>query len=340
MHQFSVKISKLRENATDLTNISVAINNHSTEINNIISQLDSAIQQKVSSTLKTISVQLDEQAKDCKKMGTQLNVIADCYAGTENKIVQGDIFVKAFHASKSTIDAIKATIEGVIEKITSIFDVEPINPDELSYDEYLEYRANHAVDENTRKLYEKYQKKIKIKDDDYDGTAHYHPVWNHINYNVEEDNVDERGRGSTYFHEVGHLIDDKSDLNSSTSTDWSYDFYKKLDKDLDNYINKIMKENGYTNKQDAYDDLTSWLWDDPDMKSGVSDLVNGLTDGEACGRWSHSDDYYNKSSIANEAFAHFFEAGMSTDSTKLDYIKEIFPSAYEEYQKMITDELK
>ena len=76
------------------------------------------------------------------------------------------------------------------------------------------------------------------------------------------------------------------------------------------------------------------------MKNGVSDLVNGLTDGKACGGWLHEDSYYNKNSIAKEAFAHFFEAGMSADTTKLDYIKEIFPSAYQEYQKMIQDELK
>ena len=50
--------------------------------------------------------------------------------------------------------------------------------------------------------------------------------------------------------------------------------------------------------------------------------------------------YYSRRNTPIEAFAHFFEAGMNADPTKLNYIKEIFPSAYKEYQRMIKDELK
>lgn len=122
-------------------------------------------------------------------------------------------------------------------------------------------------------------------------------------------------------------------------TDGSYDFYDKLNQDLNKYIEEIKEENGFSNNKDAYSYLSQWLWEDEDNKNGVSDLVNGLTDGVASGKWAHSDDYYNKKSIANEAFAHFFEAGMSADSTKVEYIKELFPSAWDEYQTMLEDEL-
>lgn len=77
--------------------------------------------------------------------------------------------------------------------------------------------------------------------------------------------------------------------------------------------------------------MSKWLKIDGDMKNGVSDLVFGLTDGMACGNWCYDESYYNKSAVAHEAFAHFFEAGMSEKSTKLDYIKEIFPKAYKEF---------
>lgn len=214
-----------------------------------------------------------------------------------------------------------------------------INPETLSYDEYLQYRIDHAVDENTKKLYEKYANKIKIKNDHYEGRAQYDDIWNHIEYNRGSDETDVRGRGYTYFHETGHLIDDKSDWFGSTSTDGRYDFYDKLFSDVENYVDKLMKENGYTNRNDGYDALSDWLFDDPDnLKNGLSDLIRGLTEGKASGRWGHDD--YNKKSICHEAFAHFFESGMREDPTKLNYVKEIFPEAYEEFQRMIQDELK
>lgn len=211
--------------------------------------------------------------------------------------------------------------------------------DEMSYEEYLQYREENAIDENTKKVYEMYKDKIKIKDGDYQDTAHYNDFWNHIKYDKDADADNVRGVGCTYFHEVGHLVDDKSDFFGNTSTDGSYDFYDKLSEDLDNYIDDIMETNGYTNREDAYKDLNEWLSMDGNMKNGISDIVCGLTDGEACGAWAHSSDYYNDKSICNEAFAHFFEAGMSDDPTKLEYIKEVFPSAYDEYQRMLEDEL-
>ena len=209
----------------------------------------------------------------------------------------------------------------------------------MTYEEILEYRAENAVDDNTRRMYERYLNKIKVNDDDYQGNAHYNSRKNHINYSDEDDATNERGPGNTYFHEVGHLIDDRSDWNGNTSTDGSYDFYACLQADVNNWLQRCMDENGYTDINDAYDDLSAWLWDDPNMKNGISDLVIGITSGNAGGRWSHKSDYYNSQSIPREAFAHFFEAGMCADPTKLDYIREIFPTAYEEFQQMLQDEL-
>lgn len=209
----------------------------------------------------------------------------------------------------------------------------------MSYEEVLEYRAEHAVDENTRRLYERYRRRVRIHDDDYDDTAHYNTILNHINYNAQDDAVNPRGPGCTYFHEVGHLIDDQSDWNGHTSTDWSYDFSVLLQADVDIWLQNCMRRNGYSNINDAYNDLTNWLWTDPDMKNGISDLVCGITEGNSVGGWGHDVGYYTSSKICNEAFAHFFEAGMSADTTKLDYIKQIFPSAYAEFQRMIQDEL-
>ncbi len=214
-----------------------------------------------------------------------------------------------------------------------------VDLEDMSYEEALEYRRQHAVDENSRLLYERYLNRIRINDDDYDGTAHYNNILNHINYNAEDDSRNRRGIGNTYYHEVGHLIDDRSDIFGLTSNDSRYNFYVSLQNDLDNYFGRIMTENGYTDISDAYAELSEWLNSDPHMMNGISDIVRGLTNGQATGPWGHSMSYYNRDSIEAEAFAHFFEASMRCDSVKLDYIKEIFPEAYETYQRMIRDEL-
>lgn len=288
---------------------------------------------QVKKQIKSIINEIEVEKAVMNTLGTTLQEIMKQYEKTEQRIVENYTGKSVSNPSANNLDN-RAEIN-LEESGTS----DEKDPGTMTYEEYLEYRYENATDENTKKVYKKFLDNIKIKDDDYDGTAHYNNFWNHIKYNQEDDSTNVRGVGCTYYHEVGHLIDDQSDWFGQTSTDGSYDFYEKLNNDVNNYVNTIMEEKGYTDINDAYDDLSTWLNDDGNMKNGVSDLVNGLTDGEACGGWSHSDDYYNESSIAHEAFAHFFEAGMSADPTKLEYVKEIFPTAYEEFQKMLEDEL-
>ena len=193
-----------------------------------------------------------------------------------------------------------------------------VPPENMSYEETLEYRFEHAVDPNTKKMYIKYCRQIAIQTNTYTGHSHYEPFMNVIKYNKEKDAVNARGAGTTFFHEVGHLIDDKSDWNGKTSSDWSYDFYDKLKKDTDNYVEKVKKENRLKTKKETYDEIENWLGIDEDMKSGVSDLLFGLTKTEVEGAWTHDEDYYTKKKIENEAFAIFFEAGMAENNTKLN----------------------
>ena len=212
-----------------------------------------------------------------------------------------------------------------------------VNLEDMTYEEALEYRRQNAVDENSRLLYERYLNRVRINDDGYDDGAHYNSFWNHVNYNADDDSRNRRGIGNTYYHEVGHLIDDRSDLFGFTSNDGRYNFGYTLQNDLDNYFGRVMTENGYTDISEAYAHLSEWLNSDPHMMNGISDIVRGLTNGQATGPWGHSMSYYNRDSIEAEAFAHFFEASMRCDSVKLDYIKEIFPESYDRYQSMIRD---
>lgn len=306
------------------------------EINKSIIAMD-----KVKTELVHKSKQLD--LLSCDTLGMGYMQIQNALNGIKAEIVQETKNLENLRNALENIVKLYIQADRVsfsfIDKVEQTSKEDEDSMDEMSYEEYLQYREENAVDENTKKLYEMYKDKIKIKDDDYQDVAHYNVFWNHIKYDKDADAGNERGVGCTYFHEVGHLVDDKSDFFGNTSTDGSYDFYDKLSEDLDNYIDDIMETNGYTNREDAYKDLNEWLLMDGNMKNGISDIVCGLTDGDASGAWAHSSDYYDDKSICREAFAHFFEAGMSDDPTKLEYIKEVFPSAYDEYQKMLEDEL-
>lgn len=220
------------------------------------------------------------------------------------------------------------------------FGVPTPNPENLPYDEYIEYRIENAVDENTKKIYKKYSDKLNIVDTDYENGGKYNGFFNHMKLNEENDNKNPRGKGTTHFHEYGHMVDDLSDFNGRTSNDWSYDFGDTLKKDYENYIDKVMIDNGFTDKIDAYQYVENWInGTDADNKNGVSDLVTGLSDGNINGKWFHDSWYYTETKLEREAFAHFFEASMCTDSTKLDYIKEVFPESYKVYQQMLEDDL-
>ncbi|MBQ2744157.1 MAG: hypothetical protein IJF37_00870 [Lachnospiraceae bacterium] len=147
-----------------------------------------------------------------------------------------------------------------------------------------------------------------------------------------------RGYANTYFHEVGHCMDDVSDLNDYTSNDMDYDFIETLREDYENYVSKVQEEQGLTTEQ-AKEWIGAWLEEEADMKNGISDLLKGLSNSEVKGKWSHADEYYNDTSIEREAFAHFFEAGMSYKPQKMIYILEVFPKSYKMFNEMLEDEL-
>ena len=321
MAQFKVNTEQMQNQATELGNLSATIEDVANRLAGI--QISSAVNIAATTLLQLrihgcLSAVQNHQA-GLQNLSQTLTEISELYRQHENTIVSSANGEPTGGASGEQT---------------------PTDPTEgMTYEEILEYRASHAVDENTARLYEQYRNRVDINDDSYDGTAHYNGTSNEINYNAEDDASNVRGPGCTYYHEVGHLIDDQSDWNSYTSTDHSYDFYDCLSNDVDTWINNYMHQNSGASRDDAYQALSDWLYEDGDMKNGVSDIVRGITGGDASGAWGHSDGYYDEGSIAREAFAHFFEAGMSHDPTKLEYIREMFPSAYEEFQQMIQDEL-
>lgn len=351
MSRYSIDLNQIEQSSGELKGLRSELDGIRESLNGIRQEVAESLSIPVA-VLDLMPGAIGKHVADVQDLGTALDEIVTLYKQHETAITDhatGGRRGGSRGSSGSSADAspFAAIIGGFTRAFSSSADSSSGSSSGsssdptagMSYEEILEYRAEHAVDENTRRLYERYQRKIRINDDDYNDTAYYDNILNHINYNAQDDAVDPRGPGSVYYHEVGHLIDDRSDWNGQTSTDWSYDFSVYLQADVDIWLRNCMRRNGYSNINDAYDDLTAWLWTDANMKNGISDLVCGITEGNSVGRWGHDMGDYNSSMICHEAFAHFFEAGMSTDTTKLDYIKQIFPSAYAEFQRMIQDEL-
>lgn len=70
----------------------------------------------------------------------------------------------------------------------------------------------------------------------------------------------------------------------------------------------------------------------------ISDLFGGLTDNQCKGRSGHEIDYWKgEHALAHEAFAHFFGATATNYEIKLDVIKQTFPTAYEEFIKILNE---
>lgn len=200
------------------------------------------------------------------------------------------------------------------------------------YLQVLDVRYERAVPE-VRALYDKYKDEIVIADSSLKDTAYYNGVWNHVKYSWEKDLESAKGPGSAYYHEVGHLIDDRSRLFGCSSGQG--EFGGLLRQDFDMYVRRVTDEYGFSGRDEAYAYISSSLLVDRDRKSTVSDLIGGLTGNECIGAWGHWDDRYwnNYKALEKEAFAEFFEASMGADALTVQYIREVFPRAYEEFLK-------
>ena len=174
----------------------------------------------------------------------------------------------------------------------------------MSYEEIIQYRYENAINEKCKALYEKHKNSIDVVNYNEKGVNHYNSFTNNIRLTEVNDMKNATGYASTYFHEVGHCLDDISDFNGSMSNDMSYDFYEVLKSDYEAYLNKVQEENGLT-REDAYIWVNEWLKEDEDIKSAVSDILMGLSNGKIQARWGHDLNDYNKSMIAKEAFANF-----------------------------------
>lgn len=186
-------------------------------------------------------------------------------------------------------------------------------------------------------------KRISVADGAWKGSAHYYPIDNerkrgiYYNASADENNLKRKGKGTTFYHEVGHMIDHAFGGDKYLSS--SETFYNALMKDAEAIKTKFYSSQEWANK------FLDLIETDATAHS-ISDIMEGLTNGEISGAYGHIRGSYNywsvdKFRICNESFAHFFEASMgggkvNSRQTKIERLRVCFPNALQEFEHILS----
>lgn len=201
-----------------------------------------------------------------------------------------------------------------------------------SYQDALNQRySNGSAD--VKKAFNKYVPSDSVEDAAFAGTAHFSPVSRKISMNFADDLQNKRGAGTTFFHEHGHYID----FMAAGATNYDYlstvsqSFGALLRSDFKDYV-KAYKKQHSLNAADAYKRISFELLGH--NKHSLSDLIDGISKGKCRGMYGHKSSYWTRpGALEREAFAHMFEA--SFDSDKYALMKQYFPNALAEFEKML-----
>ena len=151
---------------------------------------------------------------------------------------------------------------------------------------------------------------------------------------------------STFLHESGHAID----FNKVDGNGWSSyrikGFHASLRQDLLNHCNHVARTK-YTTFMDLSKDDSAMrlclmeLKLNPDMKNGVLDIYDALTDGQLFYRYRHGKSYWYQQGgtikdelIQIEAFAHFSEA-KGVGGMKLKILEDYFKESYNLFRESL-----
>lgn len=169
-----------------------------------------------------------------------------------------------------------------------------------------------------------------VEDATYENVAKFDTKTKKISMHYGADFVNERGRGTTWFHEHGHLIDDAAGKISDDE-----EFMHLLRKDAYNYrINYGKNHNLKT--WDKVDAAISGDLNEMRKHSGVADMMEGITGGNIKGIAGHPAGYWsNEKNITAEAFAHMFEAEF--DQKRYAEMKKYFPESLKYFEKQLKE---
>ncbi len=215
--------------------------------------------------------------------------------------------------------------------------------------------------EDTKKLYDKYSEDVVIEDFNTlneDGKPNPRHSNGKIYINENADMNNPRGDGTTYYHEYGHfIVYNEKWIKDQVCQEQFNQFDEAIRQEVSAYIqqyeDKFEKEGiekGYTGEElGAYveqetrqaikDDILGPNKEYEDANNGMSDIIDGVSNGKYEPKYGHPNGYWDvdTSRVANETFAHMFAAQMTGDTTELEKMENIMPTAYAIYNDMVSD---
>lgn len=201
------------------------------------------------------------------------------------------------------------------------------------YSEILSTRHENA-EPRVKKVFDHYANMLMIRDANYppNETAHYAPMNQEshprgVYYNAASDMTNPRGPGTTYYHELAHMIDHAS-TNYGGSLSNTPEFANALMEDGQRILN--LYSSLPEERQAAFLNRIR-----QDSAHSFSDLIDATTDGQLHGSYGHTRQYWTRpGNLQAEAFAHFFEASMG-DCDKMTFLANFFPTAFGVFSSMI-----
>ena len=184
------------------------------------------------------------------------------------------------------------------------------------------------------------------------GIPHYDDWSKKIFLNLKRE--DERSLVSGYstdvvafLHESGHWLD--YNRKGGSIHDNLPKPKELIQKDALNYVNQLLGSSGKIESFETLDKsrevdglyvkiLEYEIAKKSAVRNGVSDLINGASDGKIDGGYSHNENYWQqKGTLEEEAIAHFF-AARGSGGERLKETKKAFPTAYKYFNDFVRRE--
>ena len=200
-----------------------------------------------------------------------------------------------------------------------------------------------------RRVWNIFEDRMNIADT-YSRSNYYSPSEGAVHINLSQDKTSNNGRPqySSLFHELGHLIDDKTGIvNASVS---ATDLHDSLVSEVNSYIvstlDRLKSEalaSGQNPKEikkaDAYKAVAREITQLPKhSKMAVSDIFGGVTKNKVDDGWGHSTSYWrwNKNLVSMEFFAQTFSDSI-TNPEAIEITKRYFPESYKIFERIISE---
>lgn len=201
------------------------------------------------------------------------------------------------------------------------------------YGQAIQSRLNsEETNQHAKRLFNEYSEFIRIVDADFMGTPFYNSVSKGIKLNMMADLHNPTGGISTFFHEVGHMLDDYAGNGHTWLSDDPL-FRDLLKQDVEAYIHDVMLRK-HCDIEEAYGDISEEI--SGNWCANVSDTFGSLTHCRCQGEWGHHYTYWDTdpSRVQKEAFANMFESSIGS-AEKIKMMKKYFPNAYKRFEYLL-----